>query len=455
MATKPKGTLAQIKAGAFSRGFALARTSMAAGAKAASHAVGNIFAADEDKPERLKQLLMSQVALLSDELGQLKGSLMKVGQMLSMYGEKFLPPEANALLKSLQNQSPPLEWAAIEKQLLRQLTPEQLALVEIEHEPTASASLGQVHRARRKSDGKQLAMKIQYPGVDAAIESDLKALRSILAMSKLVPKGPKYDELFSEVRHMLHQEVDYSRELEATHEFRGLLADDPRFILPETVPELSTKRILTTSFEEGIPVDSAEVLGLSQERRNAIGAAAMELYFIELFRLGLVQTDPHFGNYRVRLGEGGAPDRLVLLDFGAVRKFPKKFLDPYYTMVRGAFTRDQALVERGAEGLGFLRPDDSPELRRDFAALCYLFNEPFHGDGPYDWGASDLPRRVASAGAQLAFGLKLRSPPREVVFLDRKMGGVFIFLSVLGVKLDGRAILESYLAEAGTAHQPS
>lgn len=447
---KPGSKLNKIKEGALSRGFALARVSMSAGAKAASHAVGTLFTAEEDKPEKLKALLLSQVDLLTRELGELKGSVMKVGQMLSMYGEHFLPPEANALLKSLQSQSPPLEWAAIEKVLKRQFTPEQLALVEIEHEPLASASMGQVHLARRKSDGRLLAMKIQYPGVDQAIEGDLKALRSMLSMAKLMPKGPKYDELFKEVRTMLHQEVDYTRELALTEEFRAALRDDPRYVIPETVPELSTKRVITTTFEAGVPVDSPEVLGLSQERRNAIGAMALELYFRELFKLKMMQTDPHFGNYRVRLGVGGAPDQLVLFDFGAVRKFPQTFLKPYYRMVGGAYRRDREELIAGARELGFILDGDPQALLDHFAELCFLITEPFAspaegGAAEYDWGASDLPKRVTAKAAQIVWGFKLRTPPREIVFLDRKMGGIFIFLSVLKVRLNGRELLERYI----------
>ncbi|MGK5089988.1 AarF/ABC1/UbiB kinase family protein [Bdellovibrionota bacterium FG-2] len=421
----------------------MAKISISAGAKVATHAMGSVFSPEKDKSERLKALLMSQVDLLTRELGQLKGSVMKVGQMISMYGEHFLPPEANAVLKSLQSQSPPLEWAAIEKVLKRQITPENRALVEIDPEPMASASIGQVHAGRRCSDGKRLAMKIQYPGVDQAIEGDLKALRSIFSIAQLIPKSPAYDELFREIRQMLHQEVDYQRELALTEEYRQALQGDPRFIIPETFPELSSKRVLTTSLEEGLGVDSPEVSGLSQERRNAIAEAMLDLYFKELFIFKMMQTDPHLGNYRIRLGENGAPDRVVLFDFGAVRKFPMSFLEPYYQMVVGSAHRDPKVLQEGARVLGFLVDGDPQALVDHFSELCFLIGEPFAGN--YDWGSSDLPRRVATLGAQMALQFRLRAPPREVIFLDRKMGGMFIFLSVLKVKIDARKILDPYL----------
>jgi len=478
MALEGRDRLKKIKSGVLSRGLALAKVSVSAGTRAASHAMGSLFASDDEKAERFKEMLISQVNSLTHELGQLKGSLMKVGQLLSMYGEHFLPPEANALLKSLQSQSPPVEWKEMEKVLKRQFAQStfegpgeglsqgpkhstnknKLDQLEIDPEPIGSASLGQVHRAKLRSSGQWVAMKIQYPGVDRAIEGDLKALQSILSLSKLIPKGPKYDDLFKEVRTMLHQEVDYSRELELTEEFRKYLGGDSRYVIPQTYPEFSTRRILTTSYESGLAVDSPEVLGLPLDRRNAIGIALLDLFFRELFEFGAVQTDPHFGNYRVRLGQPGGSDQLILFDFGAVRKFPKSFLGAYFEMVRGTFYRDQKRLLKGASGLGFILPDDSEELKEVFTQLCFLVSEPFctpetpgvpahlyNSQGAYRWGESDLPKRAAKKGAELVLSFKIRTPPREILFLDRKMGGIFIFLSVLKAEFLTRDVLKRYL----------
>jgi predicted unusual protein kinase regulating ubiquinone biosynthesis (AarF/ABC1/UbiB family) len=233
------------------------------------------------------------------------------------------------------------------------------------------------------------------------------------------------------------------------------------------VAELSTARVLTTTLEEGIPVDDPEVKALSQERRNAIGLAVLESYFRELFELQHVQTDPHFGNYRLRMGEGGAPDRLVLLDFGAVRKVPQSFIDPYRKLVRSTLAQDEEGLLAAAKEMGFIQDEDSEELRRLYIDLCYVIVEPFIGrdvlqgrfqnvtglsrefydaQGAYDWGATDLPKRVARLGSKMVFSFRLRVPPRELVFLDRKMGGMFIFLHALRVKTDARELLERYLS---------
>lgn len=244
---------------------------------------------------------------------------------------------------------------------------------------------------------------------------------------------------------MMHHEVDYRRELDETRRFRELLRDDPRYVIPEPLLEYSTGRVLATSYEPGLEIDSPEVKALSQERRNALGVAALELYLRELLVWGRMQTDPHFGNYRVRIsGDGARPDQLVLYDFGAVRKLDRKFLEPYRELIAGTFFRDRPRLIRAAIELGFLREEDSEQYKTSFAEISELFLEPFSSDGIYDWSKSDLPQRVTRKGAEMIWSAKLRPPPREVVFLDRKMGGVFILLSALGAKIRSRELLEKY-----------
>ena len=242
-------------------------------------------------------------------------------------GRCFLPPEAAAALKTLQSDSPPLEWSKIEAQLRKQIAPERLAELEIDPESFAAASLGQVHLARRKSDGARIALKIQYPGVDGAIDGDLKTLRSLLAVFKIFPsRWATYDPMFEEVRAMLHQEVDYVRELKNTEEFSALLKGDDRYVVPKVYPEYSSRRVLATEFQDGVRLDGPEVKALSQERRDRIAELILELYMREVFEFRQVQTDPHFGNYRVRFAPDGRNDQLVLLDFGAVRKLRRLLL---------------------------------------------------------------------------------------------------------------------------------
>jgi hypothetical protein len=234
--------------------------------------------------------------------------------------------------------------------------------------------------------------------------------------------------------------------------------------VPEPFHEYSTDHVLTTSFEPGEHVQSAAVQALPQARRNRLAVAALDLFLREFFHWGFVQTDPHFGNYRVRIDPKGEDDRLVLLDFGATRRFDAGFLRAYRKVIAGAFDHDPELLQCGAEGIGLLHEDFPPRLREAFAEVCYLIIEPFADigrfpppaelltpAGAYRWGASDLPTRVTARIGRASLSRHFRVPPREIVFLHRRLGGLFVLLAVLGAEIEGRALLGRYLASVPEA----
>ncbi|MGH8481288.1 MAG: AarF/UbiB family protein, partial [Nevskiaceae bacterium] len=167
----------------------------------------------------------------------------------------------------------------------------------------------------------------------------------------------------------------------------------------------------------------------------------LELFLRELFQWGMVQTDPHFGNYKLRPEAGG--DRIVLLDFGATRLFGPGFVESYREMLRGALAGDRVGALRGAAGIGVMPAEFPPPVREAFAELCEMIVEPFRG--PYDWGASDLPRRVGDKIARNAMTRYMRIPPREMVFLHRRLAGVFFLIAALRARWDARPVLERHL----------
>ncbi|MFN7906058.1 MAG: ABC1 kinase family protein [Pseudobdellovibrionaceae bacterium] len=453
----PKKKLERIKSSVFSRSLSLAKLTLKSGAQLAGQGLRNSLSSEEDSQLNWQQFLKTQAQSISNELGELKGSLMKAGQMLSMYGEHFLPPEANEFLKTLQADSPPLVWAAIEKVLKKHLTEEQLGQLEIDQEALASASLGQVHRARIKATGEEIVLKIQYPNVDKAIDSDLKAIRSFLNLFKLMPKDFNPDALFEEVRGMLVQETDYEIEAKNLQEYTKLLNKDPRFVIPKYYPEYSNKRVLAMSYEKGLRVDDPIVQNLKSEKRNQIGLNFLDLFFKEIFLWKVVQTDSHIGNYKIRINPFGE-DQIVLLDFGATRFYQDAFLKHYHQMIRGVVLANRQLFIEAAQNLSFLRENDDPKLIQLFEEFCFETVEPFiepsdprniHGlvdkDGHYDWKNTDLPKRITKKIFDVVKYNAWRSPPQEILFLDRKTGGVFIFLSVLRAKIRGRDVLMKYI----------
>lgn len=404
-----------------SRGLSFARATLKAGQFAAGGSLKNIEA-------------------IVKELSQLKGTAMKVGQTLSLYGETLFPKEINDLLKNLQAQAEPLPWSEMEKVLRRELG-ERFHQLEIDPKSIASASIGQVYRARLKETGEELALKVQYPGVDLAVESDMKFFKVLLGLPGVFPGGLKLDNVLAEVKDMFYQELDYRIERQHIEAFREYLSGDSRYIVPKTYPEFSTAKVLALEFMNGVRADAPEVLRLSQERRDRIGQAYFELYLRELLDIKKVQTDPHLGNYLVKVDDQGndqRSDQLILFDFGAVRAVPEEFLEAYQHLMHGGLTKSAREIEYGGRKIGLLKPEDSLDLVDDYVNLCLLLTEPFNDETTYAWNESDLPKRVASQVGKVAFSYKLRAPPRELVFLDRKLSGVFIFMSVLKCRWSGR-----------------
>jgi len=456
-----KPTMSSIKTRPLERNIALTKLGLGAGTKIVAHSLINIFRGEVARTSADREFYQRQAQVLADELGRLKGSVMKAGQMLSLYGQYFLPEEAVQVLSELQDDTAPVSWKVVAPVLQRNLGRQRLAELEIEETPLAAASLGQAHRAVRRSDGLQLVVKIQYPGVADAIDSDIKTLSRLLLLTRLAPKGLDLEPVFAEVREMLYREVDYQAEARFTDEFARRLADDPRFAVPRVLHEYSSGQVLTTTFESGVSPRDATVRALPLARRNRLGLNFLDLFLTEFFDWGLVQSDPHFGNYRIRFGEGAAEDRIVLLDFGATRRFERGFIDAYREIVRGAMLGDRAEILRGADTIGLMGGTFPEPVLKAFSQMCQLIVEPFNtpddprtppqlrnAAGEYRWGASDLPMRAANVAARNALSVHFRVPPREIVFLHRRLAGVFIMLATLEVELDAR---ESLLQRLGLA----
>ena len=425
----------EIKKGSFSRGYRVAKLGLKTGLKAA----GNYIA-----PKDQEDYLINQMKLIAEELGQLKGTMMKVGQGLSMYGEHFLPKKANEILKSLQSSSPPLDWESIETTLEKELGMKAFNDLDIEEEALAAASLGQVHKATIKKTGEVIALKVQYPGVEEAIQADIRNLKRIFSIGKIFPTEMKLDTIFQEIQTMLLNELDYEKELYWTGKVYENLKDDDRYIVPKPYPEFCTKKIMATKYIEGVTVDSEAVSNFSQEKRNEIGFAFLQHYFNELFLYQAVQTDPHLGNYKINISEDGTP-RLVLLDFGAMKEVPDHFMIPFKKLMSSALRDNREGIIEAAETMNYLKPDDPEKLIQHYVDLCMLIVEPFSTknldpcdyiteEKEYIWKRTDLPKRATKAGTNIAKSFKLRTPPKESLFLDRKLGGTFIFLSVIGFK---------------------
>lgn len=430
MAKKPK-------TGLISRSLSLAKITASASGRLAKHTVSGWFSDPLEHIEKGKKILESQAKQLVGEANQLRGTLVKAGQILSMYGDSFFPKEVVAHLKKLQSEVEPLPIETIDALLRKRLGLEKYHELEIDPKPLGAASLGQVHRAVIKKTGQVVALKVRYPGIERAIDTDLKLMRFFLNAGKFFPADiPKerWDGIFDEAKLMLYQEVDYKSELKLLKLYRDHLINDSRYHVPEAIERYCTPSVLCTSFETGERIDSPTVRALSQERRDRLAGSFVDLFLMEFYQWNLVQTDPHFGNYLIRIDSSGK-DQWVLFDFGALRSFSDEFKSAYITLVRGVLNHEDSKILEAGELMGLVSKEDSKEARQGFVDLAYLSAEPVLKTQNYDWAMSDLPKRTAALSLKVIPHLKFRIPPKEMLSLNRKLGGIYVHLAELKSQL--------------------
>ncbi|WP_394211338.1 ABC1 kinase family protein [Psychrobacter piscatorii] len=453
-----KQSIDSLKTSGFDRRMSIAKTSLNIGRRWAGNSVSGMFLNKEARTARNQAFMEAQASYLASELGKLKGSVVKIGQMLAIYGEHILPPEITRALQTLNDDTATLTWPTIE-QTLRQLLGEKLNELDIDPVPIGTASLAQVHRATVLATGEQVVLKIQYPGVADAINSDLALFKRLLKISNIVPQTRALDAWFEEIRDLLHHEVDYEAEAATTERFYDRLSNDPRYIVPRINRNYSKKRLLCMSYEPGITVVSEALQLLPQERRSAIGQAAIEIMIQEIFIWGEMQTDPNFGNYLVRVSESTDDiDKLVLLDFGAIRQFDSNLLTIARGLLRAGYHHNHQAMTLAMTGYDFF-DSMSDKVRSDIASLFLLATEPFsdpekNDDIPTDcldeqnryiWANSKLHSRLSTKATRAMQSFEFNLPPKEFMFISRKFIGAYTFLTVLDAHTNPNTLVKPYL----------
>jgi len=319
-----------------------ARVGVNVGGVAARVATSRALGRRQDRP--------GNALALAAALGGLKGPIMKVAQLLATIPEA-LPAEYAAELGQLQSQAPPMGWPFVRRRMAAELGPDwENQFASFEREAAASASLGQVHSARAH-DGQVLAAKLQYPDMQSAVEADLKQLNMLFSIHRRMRPAIETSEMMQEISARLREELDYA--LEASHmRLYGLIfAGDPLIRVPEVLPELSTKRLLTMNWLSGRRL--LDYTGRPLEERNQIARAMFRAWWFPFSHYGVIHGDPHLGNYTVfEDGEGKAAG-INLLDYGCMRSFAPKFIQGVVDLYRGLLTNDRALVVHAYETWGF------------------------------------------------------------------------------------------------------
>ena len=406
----------------------------------------------QGKRPNLSDLLLTpaNVSRVTQQLAHMRGAAMKLGQLVSMDAGDLLPPELAAILGRLRSDAQPMPQRQVHAVLSANWGAGwQQRFETFPFTPMAAASIGQVHRAQTK-DGRDLAIKIQYPGVRKSISSDVNNVASLLRLSGLIPKTLDIAPLLLEAKRQLREEADYLAEGEHLQRFAALLADAPEFVVPAHHADLSTRNVLAMSFVGGVPVES--MADAPQAERDRIVRLLVSLLFRELFEFNLMQTDPNFANYRY----DAETRQLVLLDFGATRAFAPSFGEGYRAMMSAAMTGDRDAMQQAGLAIGYF--DDRTQPRHQAAVLDMfeLALEPLRKPGDFDFGATDMAQRLRDAGMALGLDRDFwHIPPIDTLFLHRKLGGLYLLAARLKARVNVQQLVRQSLQNTGKTQAKS
>ena len=394
---------------------------------------------------RLSDLLLTpgNVRRVTNQLSELRGAAMKLGQLVSMDAGDFLPPELAEILGQLRSDADPMPKQQLEAVLSRNWGRDWRKRFEyFQDRPLAAASIGQVHRALTH-DGRDLAIKVQYPGIVRSIDSDVDNVATLLRMTGLIPRHLDVSTLLAEAKRQLHEEADYEHEARCLTRFRDLLKDDPRFLLPEVHPDFSTGEVLAMSYLDSAPIET--VFTADQATRDRTATNLIELALMELFVFRTMQTDPNLANFRVERSAKPGEERIVLLDFGATRSFPEKLAEDCRALLGASLAVDREAADAALRELGLIG-DVVPKPKRDqILDLFELAAGLLDRGRRFDFGEEQIFETMREEGMKLAEDRQVYLiPPVDTLFLQRKFGGIYLMCLRLKARVDARALLKAH-----------
>ena len=386
-------------------------------------------------PDEAKtRLNESNASDIYNGLKNLKGSALKVAQMLSM--EKNILPEAYVEKFSLSQFSvPPLSPALVQKTFKKYFgkAPNEI-FDKFNASSKNAASIGQVHAA--ELNGKKLAVKIQYPGVAESISSDLALVKPI-AIKMFNIKGKDSDKYFKEVEEKLIEETNYVLEIKQSKELAAACAHIPNIKFPNYYNEFSSERIITMDWMEGIHLSELTAKNNDESLSNKLGQALWDFYMFQIHNLKKVHADPHPGNFLI-----SSSGELVVLDFGCIKEIPDSFYIPYFELAKKENLNNPHIFEQKLFELEILRNDDTAEeisfFKQMFFNLLSLFAQPFHNE-EFDFSNEEFFSKIAALGEEYSKNTKLRNMngnrgSKHFIYINRTFFGLYNLMHALKAK---------------------